>query len=210
MTRLTLTRLTGAALALLLLGSAPAVAGLPAHGRQVGPATSRIAWSAAGSYVLGDSISAEAAPLRARRDMWTVNAVHGRPVAALDELVANVTAVDRRPFRVVIELGSNQSRGWTKQDYAAAIARLPASTRVLLVEPDKAPGTRWGAAGVRATAAYARWMRAIARSRPHTCVVPWRRAAAAHPDWLRDGLHPTEEHYADWVDLVLQTDAACH
>jgi hypothetical protein len=202
----------GVALALVLVGihAWPATAGRHLHGRQSGPASSRIAWSPAGSYVLGDSISAFTAPtLEDRRPQWTVNADRGRPVATLPLLVENLRAVDRHPFRVVIELGSNPSSGWTKADYVDAVAQLPAATRVLLVTPYKAPGGRWKPRGVRAAAQYARWMQQIARRRPHTCVVPWRATARAHRDWLRDGLHPTREHYGDWVDLILATDSAC-
>jgi hypothetical protein len=202
----------GVALALVLAGTlaSPATAGRHLHGRQSGPMSSRIAWSQAGSYVLGDSISDfTAATLEDRRPQWTVNAVRGRLVTTLPLLVENLRAVDRRPFRVVVELGSNQSSGWTKADYVGAIAQLPVSTRVLLVTPYKAPGGRWKPKGVRAVARYARWMQQIARRRPHTCVVPWRATAMAHRDWLRDGLHPTEEHYGDWVDLILATDSTC-
>jgi hypothetical protein len=52
-------------------------------------------------------------------------------------------------------------------------------------------------------------MEQIARQRPHTCVVPWRAAASEHPEWLRDGLHPTDDSYSHWVDLVLDTDTSC-
>lgn len=188
----------------------PATAGRQLHGRQSGPASSRLAWSSAGSYVLGDSISDfTTQTLVERRPRWTVNAVRGRLVTTLPLLVENLRAVDRHPFRVVVELGSNQSSSWTKADYEAAIGRLPASTRVLLVTPYKAPGGRWKPRGVRTVARYARWMQQIARQRPHTCVVPWRATAMDHRDWLRDGLHPTREHYADWVDLILTTDETC-
>jgi hypothetical protein len=198
-------------LAAVMMLLPPAYAGLQLHGRQAGPSVNRIAWSRAGSYVLGDSITAGAsAELLRRRPLWTVNALHGRRVSVLRLLIDNVRAADRRPSRVVIELGSNQSPGWSKADYASAIGRLPASTRVLLVTPYKSPAAHWSPAGVGATTRYARWMHQIARQRPHTCVVPWRAAAAAHPEWLRDGLHPTDESYSHWVDLVLRTDDACH
>jgi hypothetical protein len=198
--------------ALTVAGAAvsPAGAGRPLHGRQAGPPVDRMTWSAAGSYVLGDSISVFTTDVLAeRRPRWTVNAVRGRLVSTLPLLVQNLRAVDQRPFRVVVELGSNQASGWTKADYETAIAQLPTSTKVLLVTPYKAPGGRWKPEGVRAVTRYARWMQQIARKRPRTCVVPWRATAKAHRDWLRDGLHPTEEHYGDWVDLILDTDEAC-
>jgi hypothetical protein len=147
--------------------------------------------------------------LLSRKPKWTVNALRGRPVAALPLLVRNLRAVDRRPYRVVIELGSNQSPGWSKADYEDAIAQLPRSTRVLLVTPYKAPGTRWGRKGVQATTDYARWMQQIAQRRPHTCLVPWRARAKAHPEWLRDGLHPKAEYYGTWVDILLRADERC-
>jgi hypothetical protein len=204
--------LLGAALTLVVAGAlaSPAIAGRPLHGRQVGPATDRLVWSTAGSYVLGDSISAYGTDeLLKRRPRWTINAVHGRPVTALPDLVKNLRAVDAHPFRVVVELGSNQVRRWTKADYAAAIGQLPRSTRVLLVTPYKAPGGRWSRRGVETLGQYARWMHQIARTRPHTCVVPWRARAAAHPEWLRDGLHPKEDVYGEWADLILATDSTC-
>ncbi|GAA1952767.1 hypothetical protein GCM10009798_09990 [Nocardioides panacihumi] len=205
-----LLRLTALVSGLVLLGAAPATAGRELHGRQVGPAASRLAWSDAGTYVLGDSITAEGtAELQARRPRWTINGLHGRPVSTLPLMVANVRAVDQRPFRVVVELGSNQSPAWSKSDYRAAIDALPTSTRVLLVTPYKQPGGHWAPKGVQATTRYARWMQQVARERPHTCVVPWRAKAAAHPEWLRDGLHPTDDGYAHWADLILETDSTC-
>jgi hypothetical protein len=188
-----------------------ATAGTQLHKRQTGPSENRVTWSAAGTYVLGDSISAYGSDeLAARRPRWEINAVHGRLVTTLPALVANVRAVDKRPFRVIIELGSNQARSWTKADYLDAIAQLPSSTRVLLVTPYKAPGHRWTKRAVKTVTRYASWMQQIARSRPHTCVVPWRARAKAHPDWLRDGLHPLQAHYADWADLIVTTDSTCH
>jgi hypothetical protein len=204
--------LLGAALVLVLAGTLapPATAGRPLHGRQSGPPVDRMAWSSAGSYVLGDSISQQGADaLHERRSRWIVNALHGRPVTVLPILVRNLRAVDQRPARVVIELGSNQSSHWTRADYRNAIALLPRSTEVLLVTPYKAPGGRWEREGVQATARYARWMERIARRRPHTCVVPWRDEASAHPEWLRDGLHPKDESYGIWADLILETSDAC-
>lgn len=205
--------LLAAALALLVAGdlASSASAGTALHGRQAGPPANRIAWSPAGSYVLGDSITVGAtSDLQQRRPRWTINGVHGRPVSTLPMLLANLRAVDQRPYRVVVELGSNQSPKWSKADYASALATLPASTRVLLVTPYKSPSGHWARKGVQATARYARWMEQIARQRPHTCVVPWRADAAAHPEWLRDGLHPTDDSYTHLVDLVLDTDGACH
>jgi hypothetical protein len=204
--------LLGALLVLVVAGSlgSPASAGEPLHARQAGPASDRITWSERGSYVLGDSISAlGSAELQLRRPGWSINAVHGRPVAALPTLVSNLRAVDQRPYRVVIELGSNQSPNWTKAHYEDAIAELPNSTRVLLVTPYKAGGGHWAPKGVRATMRYARWMTQIARQRPHTCVVPWRARASHHREWLRDGLHPTDDFLATWADLLIGTTEAC-
>jgi hypothetical protein len=203
--------LLGALVALVVAGAlaSPAEAGTRLHGRQTGPATSRLTWSETGSYLLGDSIGAYArAAVEERRPGWVVNAVHGRPVSELPLLVKNLRKVDKRPARVVIELGSNQVAGWSKADYEEAIRRLPASTRVLLVTPFKA-SWRWGRTAARTTAAYARWMNQIAARRPHTCVVPWRRAARSHPGWLRDGLHPKRAYFEKWADILVTADDAC-
>jgi hypothetical protein len=208
-------RLLGALLALVVVGSlgtlgSPASAGKPLHGRQSGPASDRIAWSRTGSYVLGDSISELGSEeLAMRRPLWSVNALHGRPVAALPELVDNLRAVDRHPYLVVIELGSNQSPSWSKADYEDAIAELPRSTRVLLVTPFKAGGGHWGHKGVKATTRYSRWMKQISLERAHTCVVPWRARASHHRDWLRDGLHPTDDALGIWADLLVDTAESC-
>lgn len=203
--------LLGALLVLVVAGAlaAPATAGTRLYGRQSGPSGSRIAWSETGSYLLGDSIGAmSSAAFEERESGWTINAVHGRRVSELPLLMSNLRAVDRRPARVVVELGSNQSSGWSKEDYADAIHGLPASTQVLLVTPFKS--ARWGQKAVRTMAEYARWMNQIAARRPHTCVVPWRRAAKSHPGWLRDGLHPKPSYYAQWADILVRAEEACH
>jgi hypothetical protein len=204
--------LLGAVLALVVAATlaTPAYAGRQLHRHQTGPAADKMTWSAAGSYVLGDSIAALSTDeLQRRRPRWTINALGGRPVTALPALIRNLRAVDQRPYRVVVELGSNQAASWRRSDYADAVALLPTSTRVLLVTPYKAPGGHWARKGVKATERYARWMNQLARRRPHTCVVPWRAQASAHPEWLRDGLHPNEESLGIWADLILSTDASC-
>jgi len=204
--------LLGALLVLVVAGATapPATAGARLHARQSGPAANRMTWSETGSYLLGDSISAYARDdIAEQRPDWTINALHGRPVADLPLLVSNLRAVDRHPSRVVIELGSNQSAGWSKDDYEEAIRRLPRTTRVLFVTPFKAPW-RWGRKAARTTGAYARWMNQIAERRPHTCVVPWRARAKRHPGWLRDGLHPKPAYFSTWADILLKADESCH
>lgn len=177
---------------------------------QVGPSVDWIQPSTAHSYVLGDSLSEQdTSLLRERRPDWTINALGGRPVTRLRPLILNVMIADPTPALVVVELGSNNRPHWSKQKYIDALALLPRPTKVLLVTPYKKPDSGWGAKGVVATEQYAEWMERIANRRPHTCVVGWRDAAQAHPEWLRDGLHPTPDGYQVLTAMILQRADEC-
>jgi len=182
----------------------------PRAGAQIGPSVNWIQPSASHSYVLGDSLSEQDTPLlREHQPEWSINALGGRPVTKLTPLIINLLTVDPAPALVVVELGSNNRPRWTKQKYLDALARLPRSTKVLLVTPYKQPGTGWGPKGVRATEQYARWMEQISNRRPRTCVVAWRDAARRHPEWLRDGLHPTPAGYEVLTRMILQRVDEC-
>lgn len=196
------------AVLLVMAGLLGLLGATPAHARQEGPAQDHVVRSSDGVYVLGDSLTRRGkGALLALEPTWSVNGVDGRPTNALPRLVRNLLRVDRDPAGVVIALGSNQSRGWTRADLLGVIQLLPETTYVVLVTTYK-DARRWGRAGVQATYRYNRWMTQIAATRPWACLVPWRTAVLENRDWLVDGLHATPEGYRERAAMIV--DALYH
>lgn len=161
--------------------------------------------------MVGDSLTQWGSPELAQiRPGWSINGVAGRRVKELPRLIRSILAVDPRPRLVVVALGSNPSAGWTRADYARAVALLPASTRVVYVTTYIAPWALNKAPSSKAlTRKYAVWMAELASQRPHTCAVPWNVVARNHQGWLLDGLHETPLGYVMRAQLIVRTSESC-
>lgn len=199
------TVLTAVTLALgLTLGLAlgPVVGTPSAAAQPDGPA-------ARGTFVVGDSITKHSrTTLLAMHPRWHVNGLGGRRVDRLPGILKRRLARGPAPRRVVVALGSNPSRDWTKDDYEAALAMLPATTTVLLVTMHRDPAVFPNIQ--HRMRFYSRWMREIAAERPRTCVFEWRLKAIRRPELLSDGVHPTPLGRRVWargVDRELRTCA---
>lgn len=162
------------------------------------------------AYVAGDSLTQWGSPeLAAMKPSWSINGVAGRRVEDLPRLIRGILAVDAHPRLVVVALGSNPSAGWTRGDYARAVARLPASTRVEYVTTYIAPWSHKAPSSKVVTRRYAAWMDQLAQARPHTCAAPWAVVASRHQSWLIDGLHETTLGYFMRAQLIVRTADAC-
>jgi lysophospholipase L1-like esterase len=167
-------------------------------------------------WVVGDSITARSrARLRDRLRRSVARAVYidgvgGRNVSTLDELVSQRIrrgATDA----MVLALGTNSSRSWSKADYLRAVDAIPESTAVVLVTVYKSHSAATATPAVlRRMADYSRWMREIASARSNVCVADWRKAASREPRrLLEDGVHPSAAGKAVWVSLVGRAVEAC-
>lgn len=162
-----------------------------------------------GTLLVGDSLSWRGSNELARlRPRWRLDAVPGRPVTQLPSRVRRYLAARGAPETLVVALGTNPRASWRKRDYVAAVALVPAETRVLFVTPYRDPATS-SALAVARLAAYDRWMREITATRPGTCLADWRDRAATHPDLLVDGTHQSPDGEAVWAELVSTSWEAC-
>ncbi len=168
-------------------------------------------------YIVGDSIAFHSRrQLHARKPAWQVDAVAGRNVRQLPELLEARMQLSPAPKNVVVALGANGHPSWGAEDYRAALELLPETTRVTFTTTWRDP-QRW-----RPTKAgpgkladlmdqYTRDVRQIARERPHTCVFNWHRRARRNAAKLilADGVHPTVKGRKVWARGVARTVKKC-
>lgn len=145
-----------------------------------------------GTLVVGDSLTVRSSgELAALRPGWTIDGERGRNVVRLPELVADHVKRDGTPEHLVIALGTNWKRSWSKADYAAVLDGLPAETSVLFVSTYRHPKV-WGRDVAARLRTYNRWMRELAADRERTGVVRWAREVQRRPRLLLpDGVHQT-------------------
>lgn len=165
-------------------------------------------------WVAGDSITARSeGRLRERlkrsvRMTVYIDGVGGRMVSTLDNLVSKRVQQGATDV-MVLALGTNSTRSWTKADYARTVDAIPTSTSVVLVTVFKTRSATTPAK-FRRMAAYSKWMRSIASTRSNVCVADWRRKAARRPDrLLSDGIHPSPAGTTVWVRLIGSTVDEC-
>jgi hypothetical protein len=194
-----------AALALLVagLGAIPAAQAQPSADRRTAV------------WVVGDSVTVYSeVALRAQLASTVdgrveVNAVSGRNVVELDDLVRSRLAQGTWPRTMVLALGTNPDPVWTRSDYRRVLDSIPDSISVVLVTVYRAPGTA-PAAVLRELASYSRWMRQLAGSRANVCLAPWRARAQQHPErYTLDGVHPNDRGADVFADLVTAAVAGC-
>lgn len=142
--------------------------------------------------VIGDSLTARSRDkLRKLDPTWTIDAVRGRHVRKLDDVLAAHLAEAAPPDVLVIALGTNESHGWTEDDYVRVTQMVPETTLIVFVSTYR-DSTLWGEARADIQGVYSAWMRHIARTRPLTTSVNWRRRVTHRPNLLVDGTHPTD------------------
>jgi hypothetical protein len=158
--------------------------------------------------VFGDSLTYHGSrPLAESRPRWYVDAVRGRQARAYPGLIRAYTETYGPPSRLVLALGTNEV-GATRELYGRALADLPARTPVVLVTTYRDPAV-YGVARARTMARISRWMREASRSRPHTCIAPWRRLVVQRPELLHDGVHATARGEAVWARTVASAMERC-
>lgn len=168
-----------------------------------------------GVYVVGDSITVLGAPhLAALRPGWFVYGLGGRNVDAIPRMVDNVLSLNPNPRAIVIALGTNASDAWTRDQFAAALNKIPWTTKVALVTTYRDPtifDPLFSIVGSREyfQPIYTRWMQLFAHYRHNTCVVPWRGVVLNIPGLLYDGVHPNATGRAIWARTVVRSVDSC-
>lgn len=156
------------------------------------------------TIAIGDSITVQGSPyLLEQKPTWIIDAANGRHVGVLKHRIRVDVAANGTPHRLIIALGQNPTRGWTKADYEAATELVPASTTIYFISTYRDPAY-FGQKAADTEAKYSRWMRKIAAARPRTHMIPWRARVLDGSVQLVDGSHPTDpEGRQYWADLVV-------
>jgi hypothetical protein len=155
-----------------------------------------------GLVMIGDSVMWRAEnELGARHPDWDTDGIPGRKIGDLQSRLDWYRRDHGNPSQLIVQLGNNATPQFTRNQFDAVIATVPATTSIMLILPYRAAQSEDKDA-VSATIRYQRWERSLGASRPNTCVADWPAVAEAHPGNLVDGEHPNDTHevwYARWV-----------
>ncbi len=200
---------------LLALGS-PTRGDTPAtrsdHGSTVTPG---------GTFIIGDSTTYRVSGLlRDEAPGWYLDYQWGRSIKALPSHIDRYLAKDPHPSNLVMALGTNWCHNpeWSEQRLRRAIAKLPRDTNVFLVMVIRAGAFQ--ADKDKIMRLYNGYSKDLAKTRPNTYIVDWRKAVLADPTFdpvtgtsslLEDGTHQTGSPHGDtagpgsktYVDLIL-------
>lgn len=150
--------------------------------------------------VIGDSITWRGTDeLATLQPDWVIDGSSGRQIDALDERLDAYRAAYGEPGGIVLALGTNAKGGWTEEQFAASVARVPASTPILLVTPFRQPGSTGRPVLMDS---YAGWFSRLAEQRPRTCLADWRTDVTRDAQLLVDGVHPTTVGEIYWAELI--------
>jgi len=150
--------------------------------------------------VIGDSITWRGTnELATLQPDWVIDGSSGRQIHELDERLDAYRAAYGEPGGIVLALGTNAKSGWSEQEFVASVARVPASTPILLVTPFRQPGSSGRPALMDS---YAGWFRRLAEQRPLTCVADWRTDVTRDSQLLVDGVHPTTIGEIYWAEMI--------
>lgn len=157
-----------------------------------------------GTLMVGDSMTYGAtAYLKSKQPSWHIDGQWGRGVTQLpvqiDRYLADNLAY---PRTLIVALGTNRQAGWSEARYRAALAKVPASTRVVFVTTYHVNDP------ANEDESYSQWMRNIDSYRSYTQIADWRSAAQADPTLVRDGTHQSDPRGIEtWGNLVLSAFA---
>jgi hypothetical protein len=170
--------------------SATATPGAAAHAREL-----------SGTFMVGDSTTYRIAPdLQALKPDWYLDYQRGRSIRTLPSHIDAYLKHNALPANFIMALGTNRCHDpdWSEARLRHAIAKLPSRTNVFLVMVVRAG--RFQADKDAELREYNRYARDLARDRPNTYVIDWRRTVLADPtlnpvtgvsSLLEDGTHET-------------------
>jgi len=190
--------------------SDPAASAASAHEREV-----------SGTFMIGDSTTYRIAPdLQALKPDWYLDFKRGRSIRTLSSHIDAYLRKNPVPENFIMALGTNRCHDpdWSEARLRRAIAKLPARTNVFLVMVVRAG--QFQADKDAELQDYNRYSRDLAKSRPHTYIIDWRRTVLSDPtldpvtgvsSLLEDGTHETGGPYGErrgpgvrtYIDLVV-------
>jgi hypothetical protein len=154
-----------------------------------------------GTFMIGDSTTYRVAHYLGRTEPdWYLDYHWGRSISELPAHIAAYLRKDSHPSNFVMALGTNQTHHpeWSEQRLRRAIAQLPRDTNVFLMLVVRAGSFQ--AHKDRLLRRYNSYSRDLARTRPHTYVINWRKTVLEDPtldpvtgtsSLLEDGTHQT-------------------
>jgi hypothetical protein len=187
-----------AALALSAPAQGDALATRSDHGSSVTPG---------GTFIIGDSTTYRVSGLlRSEVPEWYLDYHWGRSIKALPSHIDRYLAKDPHPSNFVMALGTNWCHNpeWSEARLRRAIAKLPADTNVFLMMVVRAGAFQ--AEKDKIMRRYNHYSKDLARTRPHTYIVNWRKTVLDDPTLdpvrgtsalLEDGTHPTGSPHGD-------------
>lgn len=163
-----------------------------------------------GVLLVGDSITYRGTDeLAPRAAELVIDGSPGRRLSDLEDRLAWFRSGRGQPDGLILELGTNTSRGFTESDLRRILVSLPPETPLMMVLPFRSdPDTH---EVIRFTKRYGRWMRDFAKSREDTCIADWPALIKHHPKLLVDGVHLTrtgETYWAKWIARAWRRCAA--
>jgi hypothetical protein len=192
--------------ALLVSGAlalaAPAQAEAAAPRSDLGSSVTR-----GGTFIVGDSTTYRVSGLlRSEAPDWYLDYHWGRSIKALPSHIDRYLAKDPHPSNFVMALGTNWCHNpeWSEKRLRRAIAKLPADTNVFLLMVIRAGAFQADKDAIMRR--YNRYSKNLAKTRPHTYVVNWRKAVlhdrtldpvTGTSSLLEDGTHPTGSPHGD-------------
>jgi len=160
------------------------------------------------TLVVGDSVTYRAGDEMTEANRgWVVDGQAGTVIASFARRYRAFTRLHRTPRTVVMALATNVDGDASRRAFERAAARVPRSTRLVLVTPFR--DRRVYPREARVLAERTRWLEALDRSRPGTCVAPWRAVAQRNPDLIVDGVHQTARGEEVFASVVARAVQAC-
>ena len=209
-------------LVVALVVSGALTLGTPAQGEDVAARSDHgSSVTPGGTFMIGDSTTYRVSgQLRAEVPDWYLDYHWGRSIKALPSHIDRYLAKDPHPSNFVMALGTNWCHNpeWSELRLRRAIAKLPADTNVFLMMVIRAGAFQADKDAIMRR--YNQYSKNLARTRPHTYIVDWRKTVLDDPSLdpvtgtsslLEDGTHQTGSPHGDrrgpgvetYVDLIL-------
>lgn len=160
-------------------------------------------------FIIGDSVTHRAADdVTARTVDWDVDGQPGTALNSFERRWRAYRATHEEPGTLVIALGANNGVRTRKVAYDRAVAVASPDMHVVFVTPFRSASDH-GRDKAKLMRDTELWMKEIARSRPHTCIAPWKAKVEREPGLVVDGVHQSRAAEDVWARLVIRAVKGC-